>query len=92
MYNELVTLVRGAHKVKVDIVPIVVGTLGVVLKGLEGWMKKLTQFSTKTVIFRNMWVTNRKVVDNGLYYLNMQFQPNPMLQNQENDQKPSKMA
>ena len=35
---------------------------------------------------------NRKVVDNGLYYLNMQFQPNPMLQTQENGQKPSKMA
>ena len=41
VYNELATLVRGAHKVKVDIVPIVVGTLGVVSKGLEGWLKKL---------------------------------------------------
>ncbi len=40
-YNELATLVRGAHKVKVDIVPIVVGTLGVVSKGLKGWLKKL---------------------------------------------------
>ena len=37
-------------------------------------------------------VTNRKAVDNGLYYLNMQFQLNPMLQTQENGQKPSKMA
>ena len=35
---------------------------------------------------------NRKVVDNGLYYLNMQFQPNRMLQTQENGKKPSKMA
>ena len=41
VYNELATLVRGAHKVKVDIVPIVVGALGVVSKGLEGWLKKL---------------------------------------------------
>jgi hypothetical protein len=37
-------------------------------------------------------VTNRKVVDNGLFYLNIQFQLNPMLQNQENGQKPSKTA
>ena len=41
VYNELATLVRGAHKVKVNIVPIVVGALGVVSKGLEGWLKKL---------------------------------------------------
>ena len=33
---------------------------------------------------------NTKVVDNGLFYLNTQFQLNPMLQNQENGQKPSK--
>ena len=33
---------------------------------------------------------NRKVVDNGLIYLNIQFQPIPMLQNQENGQKPQK--
>ena len=34
--------------------------------------------------------TNRKVVDNSLYYLNMQFQLNPTLQNQENGQNPLK--
>ncbi len=37
-------------------------------------------------------MTNTKVVDNGLYYLNMQFQLIPMLQTQENGRKLSKMA
>ena len=37
-------------------------------------------------------MTNTKVVDNGLYYLNMQFQLIPMLQTRDNGQKPSKMA
>ena len=37
-------------------------------------------------------MTNTKVVDNGLYYLNMQFQLIPMLQTRENGRKPSKMA
>ena len=35
-------------------------------------------------------MTNTKVVDNGLYYLNMQFQLIPMLQTRENGRKPSK--
>ena len=33
-------------------------------------------------------VTNRKVVDNGLYYLNMHFQPNPWHQFGEKYEKP----
>ena len=37
-------------------------------------------------------VTNWKVVDNGLIYLNTDFQPNPSFQARENGQKPSKMA
>ena len=37
-------------------------------------------------------VTNRKVVDNGLYYLNMHFQPHRGKSTRENGQKPSKMA
>ena len=37
-------------------------------------------------------VTNYKVVDNGLIYLNMDFQPNLSFQTGENGQKPSKMA
>ncbi len=35
---------------------------------------------------------NRKVVDNGLHYLNTDFQPNRDKNTQENGQKPSKMA
>ena len=37
-------------------------------------------------------MTNRKVVDNGLYYLNMHFQANWGKNARENGQKPSKMA
>ena len=37
-------------------------------------------------------VNNKKVVDNGLIYLNIDFQPNPSFQTRENGQKPSKMA
>ena len=35
---------------------------------------------------------NRKVVDNGLFYLNMHFQPNRDKSTRENGQKPSKTA
>ena len=35
---------------------------------------------------------NRKVVDNGLFYLNMHFQPNRDKNTRENDEKPSKTA
>ena len=35
---------------------------------------------------------NTKSVDNGLIYLNLDFQANPMTQIWENGQKPSKMA
>ena len=43
------------------------------------------------MIFSGLGV-NRKVVDNGLIYLNIQFQPIPMLQNQENGQKTQKKS
>ena len=35
---------------------------------------------------------NRKVVDNDVYYINMDFQPNRDKNTRENGQKPSKMA
>ncbi len=35
---------------------------------------------------------NRKVVDNGLFYLNIHFQPNLQSRLEVNGQKPSKMA
>ena len=37
-------------------------------------------------------VTNRKVVDNDEFYLNMHFQPNRWSSSEVNGQKPSKMA
>ena len=37
-------------------------------------------------------MTNTKVVDNGLYYLNMHCQPNRDKITRENGHKPSKMA
>ena len=54
-------------------------------------------FDQKTVFLPNLMsfpehVTNRNVVDNDLFYLNMNFQPNHWSSSEVNDQKPSKMA
>ena len=41
VYEKLATLIGREHKVKVEIVPIVVGALGVVTKDLEGYLDTL---------------------------------------------------
>ena len=40
-YEELAALVSREHRVVVEIVPVVVGALGVVSKKLDGWLKRL---------------------------------------------------
>ena len=59
------------------------------LKNGKKWPKN--GFLTSKMNFSEH-VTNRKVVDNGLFYLNMHFQPNPWQHFWEKSKKPSKMA
>ena len=40
-YKDIAAEVCGMHSAKVEVVPIVVGALGVVSKDLVGWLKKL---------------------------------------------------
>ena len=40
-YSKLAAELRRMHGVRVEVVPIVVGTLGVVTKNLTGWLKRL---------------------------------------------------
>ena len=40
-YKDLAAEVSRMHTVKVEVVPIVVGTLGMVSKNLLGWLKRI---------------------------------------------------
>ena len=59
--------------------------------------RRIGVFDRKTVFLPNLTNfpdlgVNRKVVDNGLFYLNMHFQRNCLSRLDVNDPKPSKMA